>query len=338
MMFIASKQTDYTKLRQLEKYLPFLITQSSPQELLVVPDITAQGLAHPVMKLTGADTDSSLWNRLPPMYRTETFVRSKPEATVLSTIRVNNAALPEPLILSAKFQRRRTLAVLGYGLYRWKLLDYALEKSKGREATDIFTMFIKQSVQWLTTERQGKQVRIRTNETFYADGETVEILGQVYDESFNPLEDARVNVSLGSVNDSVKRDVDLINIGGGRYRATVEGLPTGEYSFSGRAVYKNSTVGKDEGRFSIGELNIEFQNPRMNAQLLRLIAERTGGKFYTPGSMESLFRDIEAQSGFTPRQIQNKENYLLWTIIWILSTVVLLFALEWFLRKKSGLV
>lgn len=337
LFFIASQQVDYAKLKALEPYLPFTVTSSRPQELLVMADVRQQALAHPSMKITGGDSDVNAWNQLPPIFRTETFVRPKPEAEVLSTLRVNNAPLNEPLLLARSLQNKRSFAIMGYGLFRWKLLGYAAETAKGHsDAPDVFSTFFRNSLRWLTTQEQGKLVRIRTTKKMYANGEKVELVGQVYDASYSPVDNADVRVKITGSGEP--RDVVLTSLGGGRYTASVEGLPSGDYAFAGTASIGNEPYGSDNGRFSIGDMNIEYFNPRMNAQLLRAISERTGGKFYTAATMASAIDDIKNARGFATRPITEKSEYLLWNFVWILGVAIVLFALEWFIRKRGGMV
>ncbi len=337
LFFIAAQQVDYNRLKPLEPYLPFTVTASRPQELMVMADVKPPALGHPSMKITGTDNDATLWNQLPPIFRTETFVKPKPEAEVLATLRVNNAPLNEPLILSRSLQNNRSFAILGYGLFRWKLLGYAAEAAKGRaEAPDVFSTFFGNSLRWLTTQEQGKFVRIRTSKQLYANGEKVEFIGQVYDASYSPVDNADVRVKITGGKEP--RDVVLTALGGGRYTAQVEGLPSGDYAFAGTASISNQPYGTDNGRFSIGEINIEHFNLRMNAPLLHTIADRTGGKFYTPVMLSTLVDDIRKTRGFAARPVTEKHELTLWNLVWLLGAAITVFGIEWFLRKRGGMI
>ena len=342
VLFIASQDLDWNRLRPLEAYLPFSVIQGSRQEMLALPDVKTQALSSSAMKLSGMDEDARAWNSLPPIFRTETLVRVKPEAEVLATIRLNNAPLNEPLILQRTLGNAKSLAILGYGLYRWKLLGYAAESAKGRDVPDIFGTFFENGLRWLSTGDQGKFVRIKSAKKSYASGESVELTGQVYDRSYNPLDNADVRATLQSSSLRQPQEVVLAALGGGRYTATVEGLGEGEYSFVGKAVVNSQEYGEDFGRFSVGKVNIEYQNLRMNVGLLRRIAETSGGKFYTAEEIarnpDALRRDIQASSYFQARPLTLRSDVALWNYAWALAAIIALFALEWFLRKRSGMV
>ncbi|MCS6809465.1 MAG: VWA domain-containing protein, partial [Bacteroidota bacterium] len=159
VLFVASQDLDWLRLRPLEPFLPFTVLSGSKQEMLALPDVKQSALASPVMKLSGTESDVKAWNQLPPIFRTETLVRVKPEAEILATIKLNNMALAEPLIVQRTLNNSKSLAILGYGLYRWKLLGYAAELAKGRDIPDIFGLFLENSLRWLSTSDQGKIVR-----------------------------------------------------------------------------------------------------------------------------------------------------------------------------------
>jgi hypothetical protein len=343
LLFVASHDVDYQKLRVLEPYLPFATLGTSRQEMLALPDVHATSLANPIMKLTGTEADARLWNNLPPLYRTETFFKVKPESEVLSTIRVNNVPVAEPLIVQRTLAGSKSLAILGYGLYRWKLLGFAAEQAKGRETTDIITTFLDNGLRWLSTSDQGKFVRIKSTREVYANGERVEIVGQVYDRSYTPIDNADVRIRLsGSASRTQDREIPLTSLGGGRYAAQIDALAQGDYVFSGTASLNGQPYGSDDGRFAVGELNIEYQNLRMNASLLRQMAARTGGKFYTAAEVirnpQALLQDIRSAQTFKARPITERKEIPLWNRPWLLTAALALLAGEWFIRKRSGMV
>lgn len=337
LLFVAGQAVDYNKLKTLQNYLPFIIVSSRPQEFLAIPDIKASSLASPLLRVTGSDEDVKLWNNLPPLFRTETFVRVKPESEVVSTMKINNAPLNDPLIVTRHFQNSKTVAFLGYGLYRWKLLGYAAEQSKGRETSvDLFSVLINNSFRWLSIADQNKLVRVRTARKAYNQSDHVELVGEVYDQSYTPIDKASVVVKVSGGGE--QREIVMNSLGSGRYYGTIAGLSEGDYAFSADAKFSGRNLGTDNGRFSIGEVSLEYQNLKMNAALLRTIAERTGGKFYLPNEASQAIEDIKKHKAFTTRGTSQKSEIALWSFPYLLGFALLLFALEWFIRKRAGMI
>ncbi|MBM2816205.1 MAG: hypothetical protein HW421_2967 [Ignavibacteria bacterium] len=337
VLFIASQATDYVKLRMLEGNLPFNYISSGNQEYFALADIKPQSMANPLLRISGVDEDIKLWNSLPPLFRTETFVRIKPESEIVMGIKVNNVPMKEPLVLMREFQEKKSVAVLGYGLYRWKLLGYANDIAKGKtDAQDLYSIFIRNSIKWLSVTDRNKLVTIKTNKKLYINNEKVEFIGQVYDGALTPIDNARITIKISG--GKTQREVSLTNLGNGRYGANVDGLPQGDFIFSGEAFLADKLLGADTNRFSIGDLNIEYQNLKMNVALLRSLAERSGGKFYTPSEAGKFLNDLRKNNSFIQREVTLRNEYALWNLPWILALSIFFFAFEWALRKKYGLL
>ena len=337
LLFIASQFLDYNKLKTIEDYLPFTTISSKPNEFLAVPDVKPEYASNPLLRVTGKDSDIELWNQLPPVFRTETFVKVKPESEIASGLKVNNAPLKEPLILTRSFGNKKSIAFLCYGLFRWQLLGYASEVSKGRtETPDLFKIIMENSRKWLSTPQDNKQVIIRTTKKLYTNNETVEFIGQIYDAAYTPIENANVQVKVNGGNQ--ERDLTLTSIGNGRYTGKLEGLPENDYFFTGTAEQSGRKLGIDKGRFNIGQIALEFQDLRMNSSLLRTISERTGGKFYLPEDSKSFLKDLEKLRNFVPKSITTRNESALWNYPLLLIISILCFGIEWFLRKRAGML
>jgi len=332
LFVILGNTVDYNRLKELESLLPVTFGEPRPSEMQVFADLTAPGRSNPITRVRRMEG----WGELPPIFRSETSVRAKAEAEVLASSRLGSTSLDDPLIVSRKLGRSRSLVVLGYGIYRWQLLGEGPRAARGEAQPGVLEDFIGNGLRWLAVRDEDKQVRIVPSKQLYNLGEPVRILAQVYDESFNPLSDAEVPVTVQGEGKSY--NLVLAAIGGGRYEATMRNLPAGDYSFAGRAAANGREIGRDEGRFSIGEIGLEFLQPSMNAELLRALAARTGGRFYTARASSALIDDILANQGFAPRSLESHSELPLWSTPWVLAAALAAFAIEWVLRKRSGML
>ncbi|MBR3090523.1 MAG: VWA domain-containing protein [Bacteroidetes bacterium] len=339
IFFIAGLSTDYNKLKTIQDHLPFTVLSSKPREFSVIPNINVKSLSNPLLRVTGIDDDIELWNNLPPLFKTETFVKTKAGSEIVSTMKVNNVALNDPLIITRETQNKKSVAIMGYGLYRWKLQGYANEKAKGMQVPDLFATLINNSFKWLSVYEKNKTINVHTTKQQYNQSEKIEFFAEIYDNAFVPIENAEVNINVKS--NSETRNLILTSIGNGRYYGELEGLRKGDYAFDAVATAGSRKLGSDNGRFIVDELSIEFQNLKQNTALLKDIAKRTNGKFYNINNkqeIKSIIDDIINNSNFKTKPITLRNDFQLWNWIWLLLISIACFAAEWFIRKRKGLL
>jgi len=155
-------------------------------------------------------------------------------------------------------------------------------------------------------------------------------------DRFNPLQDAKVIVNLSSAN--VKEVIELDPAGNGIYEAVFESNKSGDYSFTGDAVVDGKKIGSDKGTFNIGEVDVELLNPVMDYGLLSGLSYETKGKIFLPDEQQQLFNILKERIKNTTDIKITENEYSLWSNEWLLVLVILFFAMEWFIRKQSGML
>ncbi|MEO6939962.1 MAG: hypothetical protein ABI444_07470 [Candidatus Kapaibacterium sp.] len=352
LLFIPSRDIDFAKLSALSDLLPFKFSAQrvATNEIKVNPVLNPQQTENPILHIPPADEKAFGWNALAPLFKTETHIEARPESDVLLEATMQGVKIGEPLLISRRLGTRREIAFTGYGLWQWKLLSFGREQAfraqshtsdtaGGAHVMSALDVLLGNAMRWLTTREDDKRVRIEPARKFYEAGERIEFTGQVYDESFQPVDNADVTARVSG--SSLTRPLDLVlePLGNGRYAATLpQGLAAGDYAFTGSAAKSGKSIGTDAGRFNVGEFNIEFAEPRMRADILREMASRTGGKFYTPATAANLLKDLMADPRFKPRQLENKRDYELWNFWPLLVLALLCFSTEWWIRKRAGML
>ncbi|HVK40655.1 MAG TPA: hypothetical protein VNA88_19135 [Candidatus Kapabacteria bacterium] len=332
LFVVMGASTDAARLETLEAFLPVTIGQGRGNEMQVFADLTESAPTHPGMHVSNPEA----WRALPPIFRSETQIAARAEADVLAWARLGSTRLDEPLIVARRLGHSRSMMVAGYGLFRWQLLGEGPRELRGEAAPGVLDEFIGNAMRWLGTIDDERRVRIATTKQLYNLGEPVRFHAQVYDDNFDPISDATVTVDVGGPGG--RRTQTLAVSGNGRYEGTLTDLPAGDYSFDGRATRAGVEIGRDGGRFVIGEIGLEFLQPAMNAELLRALAQRTGGRFYTARESGTLLDDIRRESGFTPRSVESERELALWSNPWVLAAAIAAFVAEWTMRKRSGML
>jgi hypothetical protein len=327
ILFLSSRAIDHTKLALLQPILPFTIRDHSQVE--------QQAFLHPrplpndlLLKLP-EHSPRDAWSQLPPLFTLQSSMRAKPESEVHAVKQFRTILSEEPFLVSRNVNRRKSVALLGYGVWQWKMhSETALE--------GLLDHWLNTTVRWLTTRDEDRRIRVTpAKETFTAD-EPVEFSGQIYDETMRPVDDAQITLTIKQ--GAQRDDLTMTSLGNGQYDAQLRPLPEGEYTFNGVVRRDGAETGRVAGSFSVGESNAEFLETRANALLLRQLSARSGGRFYTPENLQTLASDIRSLPGFRSTEILRSAEIPLWSNPWILVSVIVLFSLEWLLRKQSGLL
>ena len=76
----------------------------------------------------------------------------------------------------------------------------------------------------------------------------------------------------------------------------------------------------------------------MNYGLLNLLASESNGSYYTSANYEDLFNRLTEINKTTSKEKIVTSDVNLWSDEWLLVIAILLFSLEWFLRKRMGML
>lgn len=322
---LLSGDVDLNKLNRISSLLPFSIQTIDKNYLQVQPDIQLSEISNPVLKNNLIND----WNNLPPISQPLISLTIKPESKILSKVRINNQPRNNPLIVTRSFGSKRSLAVIGKDIWKWKL------QTASKNLT-LFDNFIVSSTRWLNAPDDQKKVRIKTTKKIYSTGETVQFSAQVYDESFNPVNDAEVKIQIN--NKDQKEILLLSSVGGGLYEGVFTPEINGDYYFNGSASLNGKYLGDDKGSFNVGDVDIEMVNTRMNYEFLNLLSTQTKGKYISPEKYNDLLNLLDNLNKSSSKEKFITSEIRLWSDEWLLIIVILLFAAEWFIRKRAGML
>jgi len=326
--FTLSSGISINKLQSFGNVLPFNIIQMIGGSKEVQPYLLPEQAANPIFQQTDKNPLND-WNNLPPVSQPNAVFSPRVESKTLAQIKMNNNVVNSPLIISSSFGGRRSIAVLAKDIWKWKL-------QIAPKGLDLFDSFIVNSLRWLRTGVDQKLVRVNTSKKNYSQGERVEFTAEVFDESLNPVSDAGIKIKITSQKNNY--ETDMQNNGSGLYEGSIIINETGDFKYSAEAVVNNHLLGKDEGSFNIGEIDIEMANPVMNYSLLNLMANESGGEFFFANDYSSLLNKLrELKINSSKEKIVTSE-IALWSDTWLLVIAVLLFSFEWFLRKRNGML
>ena len=290
--------------------------------------VTGPAAQHPVFRIEGVEP--SLLTELPPLSVPAEAWRPSPDATVLAATAAPSEA-SRPALVVRRRAGRRSAAVLATDTWRWRTLPPSLQT-----ADPLWPGLLSNLLRWVATQDTERQVRVQPVASTFEGGERIELTGEVYDASMAPLSDAAVEVTLtDSTGESTT--YGMSRRGNGRYALEAGPLPSGTYRYRAEATRQGTTIGTDQGQFSVGQLRVEYQDPRANPVLMRRIAARSGGQAYRASDVDRLPADLAASSSFTAETVTQTTDTPLRRMILFLVLILLLLGGEWMLRKQKGL-
>lgn len=325
LFLILNADVSVNKLEKIKFDLPFNVQKIENNYMSVQPDISANESTNPLIE----GNSLSEWNNLPPVNQPFTILTVNPESKILSKVRLGSVPRNNPLIITRNFGSKRSIAIIAKDIWRWKL-------QTANKSLSLFDRFIINSTRWLNAPEDNKRVKIYTLKKFYSGGEPIEFAAQVYDESFNSVNNAEVKVEINGID--LKNTLTLNSVGNGLYEGSISLNKNGDYTFNGSANLDGQTIGSDNGNFNIGDIDIELTDSRMNYELLNNLANQTHGKYFPPKDINSLIQQINELNLKSSKEKLLTSEIRLWSDEWLLIIVIMLFSVEWFLRKRSGML
>jgi len=322
--------TEYTYLVNLapvEDILPiFLNSRLSRTENSMVR-ITPTGLLHPATRLQDESRNrSEWWQDLPPVTDFGRDLELQKTSSVLLTREAGNEEDQVPLFMAASGKDNKSLLLAFSGFGNWHML---LQDDPVRET--FFRSLVDRGIRWLVSREDLQRIHIKPQQQVYQLGEMVEFSGQVFDEFYREVNDAEVNVVIRG--DSFQIE-DIIPNQGGYYAYRTASIPSGIYEYKIKATSGERFLGEVRGKIAVEQLELEWQETVANISLMQQLAGNTGGQHWR---VKEFLENMD-QFRFTEQTQLLAHELVIWNNYYWLVAIISLLALEWFLRKRWGLL
>jgi len=288
---------------------------------------TRAGEAHGVTQIAPTEAASSArWPEMPILTSVNTIRDVKPGATVL---------------LNGTDERRRDQVVLAWQRYgRGKTLAFPVQDSwhwqmdvKMSLEDQTHENFWRQLLRWLV-DGVPDAVDVHTTTDRIEPGEPVTVIAEVVDPSFMEVNDARVIAKVtGPKGAPVEVPMQWTGERNGEYRATFPAPDQGMYVAQVDATRAGKTLGTGTTEVRAVPSDAEYFDATMHAARLKRIAEETGGRFYTPETVNGMPEDLR----YTGRGVTTVEERELWHMPIVMVILVGLIGAEWGYRRGVGL-
>ena len=294
-------------------------------------ELTEEGKLHPVTRLTENPEDNlRIWSDLPPFLGMISLGSAAKDATVLAYFRnPNSPQMYSPGVTVRNYGKGKVMAITVTPFWRWDFLLWGIGKDN-----QIYQSLWSNAIRWLVVREDMDLINIFTDKRIYQGGEKVTFQAKIFDLNYNKLNDASVilNVKPDSSADSVI--VNLVPNELGDYAATIGALPPNHYAFRGEVTRDGEKIGAKTGEFLVETYTLEDSDLKTNFDLLKRMAEVSGGKYYDKDQIANLSNDLK----LTEKEEQKTKEIQLWNSPLLLAIFVLCLSVEWAIRKRSQLL
>ena len=239
---------------------------------------------------------------------------------------ISGGAHGPPLLLARRMGRGQAVLLNGTGTWRWSLNPH------DDRSADRGRRLWRRIVRWLAEPVQGEPLRVRPERWLTAGGEPVRLFATLQDERFQPVAGASVRGEL-SLAGGRTRPVTFEPAEAGAYVATLDGVPAGRHRMTVRAERGGRELGRAATDFAVDRWSVEMSRPLPDSALLAAVANATGGRATSEGSIESWARGLETSAMARVK----RESSRLWESPWLFAVVVAALGIEWMWRRRRGL-
>ncbi|HSH75225.1 MAG TPA: glutamine amidotransferase, partial [Longimicrobiales bacterium] len=295
-------------------------------EIKVAP--TPAGLAHPAVQLDAEPEDvAERWESLPPVTAVNPLSEIRPGATALLTGERSEGG-DQVVLAFQRYGRGKSIALTVQDSWLWQMhADVSLEDESHESLW-------KQVLRWLV-DGVPDAVAAATDQEQVEPGEMVRIVADIQDSTFISTNDATVRARVTSPSGIVEElNLEWTVEEDGEYAVELIPGEMGDYEIEVEAERQGGSLGSDVTYVHAAPSDREYFGAARRTQVLRRIAEDTGGQFYTPDDVASLPEDITISGA----GVTLTEELDLWDMPALFLLMLLLMGAEWGYRRVRGLV
>lgn len=285
--------------------------------------------AHSITRLAPAAENEALWRKLPPLEGANLFETVRDRARIL-------LATPDrrPLLVASEYGNGRVLAFAGESTRRW--WNYGFQNEHRR--------FWRQVILWLVRREDLSQsdVWLKLDQARITPGGKLTFTTGARGPEGETLTDAVFVATLQSPSGKAT-PINVTNSGEEFRGATAALRDPGFYTLEVVASRNGKELGRSSSQFMVIDQDVEMQ--RLGAdidQMTRLAAatKEFGGRVIAPEQLGDLLDELAAQPDEQRVEVRRKwglgDSVIdAWLFVLLLSGF---YTLEWYLRKKWGLV
>ena len=251
-----------------------------------------------------------------------------PEAETLLYQRIGEVTTQYPLLVVGDQGSNKVGVLAAEGLWRWRLFDYLQNQDHER-----FNQLTSKVVQYLSLKEDKRRFRVSLSKNIFDENENIYFDAELYNKSFELVNEPDASLTIEDAEGKAYNYT--FSQAGNAYRLNAGILPVGNYSFQAAVFYSGERLTYD-GQFSVKPIQLERYETTANHNLLRLLSERYGGELVYPDNIGSIAGKLQARETVKPVIYETAKTRSVMDLKWLFFVLLLIFTLEWGLRRYYG--
>lgn len=316
----------------LEEILPVRIDAGGVKAGVVLPALTEAGRRHPITDLTrGSGNNEATWRNLPKWASLNLTAGLVQGATALVTDSSTRGADGQlaPLIAAMDVGQGRSMAITTDSMWRWRFASH----HDGGAAERAYHRFWSNALRWLVRDPEHSRVRVIPEKRRFEVNAPADVTFSVLDMDYRPVPFAHIRATLEDTRKNTTRIDDVVagDTGVARHRYT--DLAPGAYRITATATAGQTQLGHGTAVFVVDSRSLELTRGAPRPDLLAAIADATHGK--TVDLADNFWDELKLVDPDVV-EVDKRRNIELWDNGWAMAVGIVLLALEWAIRRRSG--
>ncbi|KAB5491686.1 VWA domain-containing protein [Flagellimonas hadalis] len=264
----------------------------------------------------------------PPLVGNLGDIELKKSGETIMYQQIRGVHLDKPLFSILTEGKQREAVLFGENMWRWRAQTYRNDQSFQKFDDFMGTLMV-----YLTSNDQRSRLDVDYALVF-ENASMAKIRASYFDEGYQFDPNARISIQIVGTDNGFNRESPML-LKSTYYEVDLGDLASGEYRFTVSVEGENH---KRSGSFRILDFDPEKQLTSADHKKLGRLAEKTNGKLYYTDNVEALVSDLSSSEQYLPVQKSRKNVVSLIDFRILLGLMVLVLAVEWFIRKYNGLM
>jgi len=290
---------------------------------------TMEGQVLPLLSIfEHSESETKFWNLAPPIQYNYAEVKFQaPVKILLETQNLSNGQKSTlPVMSLHEGKGNKSILLLGAGFWRWHFM-----LAEDRIYRNSWQLILKNLIRWLDSGTTDNNVIITSDKKTYQEGENIVLTTQVYDGSFQPVDNALLRTKVRGPSSEFELESEFVQKG--RYEGSFIPMISGKYYIHAEAWKNDVKLDEDSGELMVMPVNREFLKTKQDVPFLKKLAEKSGGKYFHENEAEKI-KDV---LNIRPEIKVESTTIELWNRLPVLLAIIFLLSLEWLIRKRKGL-